>query len=134
MKAIIDFVDMMDAHWDLHWYAYDKIKETKEYQALKSLLEHKEPPVVTEDMVELCADALRAECLEIYGSNWSNDVAARLANAALEAVGYKKLEEKPEPKKQTLHEYAHSKYSSVDIFSPSEIICLISEYLEQQNK
>lgn len=38
------------------------------------------------DMVERIGEALRKECLAIFGATWSNDVAWRLAQAAIEAM------------------------------------------------
>jgi ferric-dicitrate binding protein FerR (iron transport regulator) len=35
---------------------------------------------------KLVAAALRAKCLEIFGSTWSNDAAVQLARAALDVV------------------------------------------------
>lgn len=38
------------------------------------------------EMVERVGEALRKECLAIFGSTWSNDNAWRLAKAAIEAM------------------------------------------------
>lgn len=40
----------------------------------------------TSEFIEVVSKSLRAECLNIFGSNWNKDVADRLAEAALEAV------------------------------------------------
>jgi hypothetical protein len=37
-------------------------------------------------MIERVGERLRAECLEVFGSTWSNDVAWRFARAAIEAL------------------------------------------------
>ncbi|CAB4214045.1 hypothetical protein UFOVP1454_16 [uncultured Caudovirales phage] len=39
-----------------------------------------------EEMIEVMADALRDECLKMFGSNWSNDKAERFGGAALKAL------------------------------------------------
>ena len=38
------------------------------------------------EMVERVGEALRKECLSIFGSTWNNDNAWRLARAAIEAM------------------------------------------------
>ncbi|TBG78634.1 hypothetical protein ELG76_04260 [Rhizobium leguminosarum] len=39
-----------------------------------------------ETMVERVGERLRKECLEVFGSTWSNDVAWRFARAAIESL------------------------------------------------
>lgn len=45
-----------------------------------------EAPEGIPPMVHAVAEALRAECLRVYGSNWSYDVSWALARAAIEAM------------------------------------------------
>ena len=44
--------------------------------------------------IEAAGNALRAECLKIFGATWDNDVAWRLAQAALTAAGYFQIRER----------------------------------------
>lgn len=37
-------------------------------------------------MIERVGEALRKECLEVFGSTWSNDVAWRFARTAIKAM------------------------------------------------
>lgn len=39
-----------------------------------------------ESMIERVGERLRKECLEVFGSTWSNDVAWRFARAAIEEM------------------------------------------------
>jgi hypothetical protein len=38
------------------------------------------------EMVERARDALRAECIEVFGSNWSNDIAERFARVVMASM------------------------------------------------
>jgi hypothetical protein len=50
---------------------------------------------MTESMVERVRDALRAECLKVYGTNWNNDVAEEFARAAIAALRPKQFGDLP---------------------------------------
>lgn len=128
MKEIKDFVAMIERDYRCVGFV---VYKSKEYEALKAAAD--KPMVVTDEMVERAAQALRAECLKIFNTNWNNDIAIRFANTALEAAGSKQQATKKqlEPKKQTLLEYRLKEYCNyLDIMTPNEVIKIISDYLE----